>query len=55
MQTEEEKKHKVVVESSLREIARQLRMNRLEGFRIRKECSSAATNLVIDKIMEDEE
>ena len=42
------------VQSSLREIARQLRiMNGLEKFRLLKEYSSAENNPIINKIMED--
>lgn len=56
MATEGEQKHMAVVESSLREIARQLRiMNRLEEFRLRKEYSSAENDPIITEIMEDEE
>ena len=54
MPTSTEIKHMAVMESSLREIAKQLRiMNGLEEFRLRKEYSSAENNPIINKIMED--
>lgn len=44
--------HMAVVESSLREIAEQLRIkNGLEEFRLRKEYPSRETDRVIDAIM----
>ena len=49
-----EKQYMTEVLSSLREIAKQLRIqNGLEEFRLRKEYSSAATSPIIDVIMED--
>lgn len=52
MKTLEELKHMAVVESSLREIAEQLRIkNGLEEFRLRKEYPSRETDRVIDAIM----
>ena len=54
MPTQSEIEFMTVVKSSLREIAKQLRIqNRLEEFRLRKEYSSAATSPIIDMIMED--
>ena len=54
MPTNGELKYMTIVESSLREIAKQLRIqNRLEAFRLRKEYSSAENNPIIDAIMED--
>ena len=54
MLTETEVRFMSVVQSSLREIAKQLRIkNRLEEFRLRKEYSSAENNPIINKIMED--
>jgi hypothetical protein len=54
MPTQTEIEFMTVVRSSLREIAKQLRIkNRLEEFRLRKEYSSAENNPIIDKIMED--
>lgn len=54
--TEIEEQHMTIVQLSLREIARQLRiMNRLEEFRLRKEYSSAENDPIITEIMEDEE
>lgn len=56
MATVGEQEHMAVVESSIREIARQLRiMNRLEEFRLRKEYSSAENDPIITEIMGDEE
>jgi len=49
-----EERYRKVVQSSLREIAKQLRIrNRLEEFRLRKEYSSAENDPIINKIMED--
>ena len=56
MVTEVDREHMSVVESSLREIARQLKiMNRLEEFRLRKEYSSAENDPIITEIMGEEE
>ena len=54
MPTQGEKEFMSVVKSSLREIARQLRIkNRLEEFRLRKEYSSAENDPILNDIMED--
>lgn len=54
MPTVGELKHLAVVESSLREIARQLQIkNKIEAFRLRKEYSSAEHDQFINKIMEN--
>ena len=54
MPTSSEVEFMVVVKSSLREIAKQLRiMNRLERFRLRKEYSSVHNDPILDEIMED--
>ena len=54
MPTNGEIKHMAVVESSLREIAKQLRiMNGLAEFRLRKEYASTENIRIIEKIMED--
>ena len=51
--TEIEARYMTVVQSSLREIAKQLRIqNRLEEFRLRKEYSSAKNDPILDDIME---
>lgn len=56
METWGELNHRKVVESSLREIAKQLRIrNRLEEFRLRKEYPSEETDRIIDAIMEGRE
>lgn len=48
-----EERYMKVVQSSLREIAKQLRIkNRLEEFRLRKEYSSAENDPILDDIME---
>lgn len=48
-----EERYMKVVQSSLREIAKQLRIkNRLEEFRLRKEYSSAENDPLINEIME---
>ena len=53
MPTQSEVEFMTVVRSSLREIAKQLRIkNRLEEFRLRKEYSSAENDPILDKIME---
>ena len=49
-----EERYRKLVQSSLREIAKQLRIrNRLEEFRLHKEYSSAENDPIINKIMED--
>lgn len=53
MPTSTEIKHMSVMESALREIAKQLRIkNRLEEFRLRKEYSSSENDPILDDIME---
>ena len=53
MPTREEYKHMKVVESALREIAEQLRINnRLEEFRLRNEYPYERDTKIIDAIME---
>ena len=56
METWGELNHRKVVESSLREIAKQLRIrNRLEEFRLRKDYPFEDDAKIIDAIMEGRE